>query len=66
MQKPENSRDLEIKFSNEFSDIKVNVGNGKFFHIVAKNCSEEKTWHVRNQIVSTIQVQIGTNATILR
>lgn len=27
-----------------FSDIKVNVGNGKFFHIVAKNCSEENKY----------------------
>jgi hypothetical protein len=27
MQKPENSRDLEIKFSNEFSDIKVKASS---------------------------------------
>ena len=27
-----------------FSDIKVNVGNGKFFHIIAKNCSDENKY----------------------
>ena len=27
-----------------FSDIKVNVGNGKFFHIIAQNCSEENKY----------------------
>ena len=27
-----------------FSDIKVNVGNGKVFHIIAQNCSEENKY----------------------
>ncbi len=36
MQKPENSRDLEIKFSNEFSDIKV------------KASSNGSTWSPKN------------------
>jgi len=27
-----------------FTDIKVNVGNGKYFHIIAQNCSEENKY----------------------
>ena len=27
-----------------FSDIKINVGNGKVFHIIAQNCSEENKY----------------------
>ena len=27
-----------------FSDIKVKVGNGKIFHIIAKNCSEQNKY----------------------
>jgi predicted alpha-1,2-mannosidase len=27
-----------------FSDVKVNVGNGKFFHIIAQDCSEENKY----------------------
>lgn len=27
-----------------FTDVKVNVGNGRFFHIIAQNCSEENKY----------------------
>jgi hypothetical protein len=36
MQKPEESKDLEIKFSNEFSDIKI------------KASSDGSTWSPKN------------------
>jgi hypothetical protein len=36
MQKPDNSKDLEIKFSNEFSDIKI------------KSSIDGSTWSPKN------------------
>ncbi len=44
MEKSENSRDLEIKFSNEFSDIKI------------KSLSDESTWSPKNYKTSDKKV----------
>ena len=44
MEKSENSRDLEIKFSNEFSDIKI------------KSSSDESTWSPKNYKTSDKKV----------
>jgi hypothetical protein len=44
MEKSENSRDLEMKFSNEFSDIKI------------KSLSDESTWSPKNYKTSDKKV----------
>jgi hypothetical protein len=63
LQKPESSRNLEIKFSNEFENIKITAPNGSVFTPKSYNKKDKK---VTYKLTTNENLKVGSNQYIIQ